>query len=115
MTQTAEATRETTPEVAEAVRKYRKSATAERGIRYRMGRGQAGTTRATEYALDLHATIKARSVATLMDAGYRGWVGMLVEEESLAERLRVASAQGQERPELAGRLADLRRKIRRYA
>jgi hypothetical protein len=107
-TATAEATTETTA----AVRKYRKSATAERGIRYRLDRGLAGSTRATEYAFAGHAERKADAVETLMAAGLKGMVGMLVEEESLAERLRTAETP---RPELEGRLLDLRRKIRRWA
>lgn len=96
----------------DAVRKYRKAATAERGIRYRLDRGQAGSTRATEYALANHAAIKADVVEYLVAGGLRGMVGMLVEEESLAERLRTSDSP---RPELAGRLQDLRRKIRRWA
>lgn len=106
------ATTEATTTTSDAVRRYRKAAAAERGIRYRLDRGQAGTTRATEYALELHANIKTRAVETLLAAGLKGMAGMLVEEESLAERVRTAESP---RPELEGRLLDLRRKIRRWA
>lgn len=94
-----------------AIRTYRKAVAAERGIRYRIARGQAGTRNAlgTERALANHADTRAQVVRRLVAEGRRTLVGLLVEEADLAARLRSSS---EPRPELAQRLAGVRGRIR---
>lgn len=91
--------------MTDPVTRYRKASTAQRGIRYRIERGQAGTrnSRATEAALANH------DVRILVANGQRELVGALVEEAALAERIRTAP---EPRPELALRLAGVRSRIR---
>lgn len=87
-------------------RRYREAASALREIRRR-----GGKTMATTYAIERHEATKAAAVDALVAASPlgRSLVGMLVEEESLAGRPDV-----KDRPELSGRLAEIRRKLRRW-
>jgi hypothetical protein len=87
--------------------RYRAAAAALRGIRAR-----SGQTAATTSAVDRHEAIKATAVADLMDGGHRHLVGLLVAEEGLAERMRIARLLGQARPELADRLLTTRRQLK---
>jgi hypothetical protein len=91
--------------MTEPARRYRAAAQALRGIRSRNGR-----TAATTKAIARHEAIKAAAVADLLGRGETGLVGLLVQEEKLAERLRG----GVERPELAGLLMEIRRKLNRW-
>lgn len=92
--------------------RYRSAATALRGIRSRHGR-----TGATTSAIGRHEKAKADAVAAILtpdhlDPAARHLVGLLVEEEGLAERLRLAYRLGQDRPELQARVNDIRPELR---
>lgn len=94
------------PTAVEAIAAYRHAATSLRGIRRRAGR-----TAATTMAVAGHERVKAAAVTALLSSGHRDTVGLLVEEEDLAERLRLAHASGLARPELSARLRYTRRKL----
>lgn len=100
-----------------AVDRYRKAAAAQRGIRYRIDLGLAGgrNSRATLLALAHHEQVKTAAVEALLAAGERSLIGLLVEEASLADRLRQARATGQPRPELTDRILGIRRQLRQEA
>lgn len=99
------------PRITHAAR-YRSAAAALRGIRARDGK-----TGATDHAVDRHEDAKADAVTDILHPDVlnpeaRHLVGLLVEEEGLAERLRLARCLGIPRPELEARITAIRRELR---
>ncbi len=92
----------------DAVRPYRASASALRGVAYRQG-----TTAATTDTVERHTRAQTAAVAYLVAAGRRNVAGWLTEEAGLAGRLRGVPAG--RRPELRNRLAAARRQLARVA
>lgn len=95
--------------VNEAIDAYRHAAQAIRGINARDGH-----TRATLKAIESHEADQAQVVRALEGTDYRNLVGVLIEEEELAERLRIARRSGETRPELVSRLKEAREFLRAF-
>lgn len=89
--------------------RYRSAAQALRGIR-----SHGGRTGATIKAIRGWEGRQIDAIASLMDLGCGKIVGVLVEEEGLAERIRIARCSHQERPELAERLREARAFLRAW-
>lgn len=88
---------------ATPIRRYQAAALSLRGIRSRKG-----STLATTQAIQHHVAIQDQALGVLLRDYEQGLqiVGLLVEEEKLAERLR--GVPRGERPELRQRLTDIR-------
>lgn len=80
---------------------YREAAAALRAIARNNGK-----TAATTSAIERREADKGTAINALMAAGERGIVGLLVEEEKLANR------DWQNRPELKARILQIRRELR---